>query len=84
MRAGSIEGWAFAVQVSTSYVSAVNYLPALSSGSRVLVASCDVNATQRVEYAVDGQVLSPSTPGFPRTTTARTRRSSPGRRAAGA
>ena len=65
MRAGSIEGWAFAVQASTSYVSAVDYLPALSSGSRVLAASCDVNATQRVEYAVDGQVLSSFDPGIP-------------------
>ncbi|MFE2216737.1 hypothetical protein ACFW93_32995 [Streptomyces canus] len=35
VRAGSSEGWAFAVQASTSYVSAVNYLSALSSGRRV-------------------------------------------------
>ncbi|MEU9168951.1 DUF6461 domain-containing protein [Streptomyces sp. NPDC048420] len=65
VRAGEIEGWAFAVQASTSYVSAVDYLPALSSGSRVLAVSCDVNATQRVEYAVDGQALSSFDPGTP-------------------
>ncbi|MFK4105373.1 DUF6461 domain-containing protein [Streptomyces sp. NPDC019531] len=63
VRAGEIEGWAFAVQASTSYVSAVNYLPVLSPGARVLAVSCDVNATQRVEYAVDGQVLSSLDPG---------------------
>lgn len=65
VRAGEIEGWAFAIQASTSYVSAVNCLPALSSGSRVLAACCDVNATQRVEYAVDGRVLSSFDPGIP-------------------
>ncbi|MET8077547.1 DUF6461 domain-containing protein [Streptomyces sp. NPDC005303] len=65
VRAGEIDGWAFAIQASTSYVSAVNYLPALSSGSRVLAASCDVNAAQRVEYAVDGRVLSSFDPGIP-------------------
>ncbi|MFF7173411.1 DUF6461 domain-containing protein [Streptomyces pseudovenezuelae] len=65
VRAGAIEGWTFAVQASTSYVSAHHYLPALSSGSRVLAAGCDVNATQRVEYAVDGHVLSSFDPGIP-------------------
>ncbi|CAM5286324.1 DUF6461 domain-containing protein [Streptomyces griseorubiginosus] len=67
VRAGETEGWTFAIQASTSYVSAVNYLPTLSSGSRVLAACCDVNATQRVEYAVDGRVLSsfdPAVPGY--------------------
>ena len=65
MRAEAIEGWAFAVQASTSYVSTHTHLPALSSGSRVLAAGCDVNATQRVEYAVDGPVLSSLDPGIP-------------------
>ncbi|WP_217178196.1 DUF6461 domain-containing protein [Streptomyces sp. AC495_CC817] len=65
LRAGAIEGWAFAVQASTSYVSARDYLPALSRGTRVVTACRDVNATQRVEYAVDGRVLSSFDPGLP-------------------
>ncbi|MFF0015150.1 DUF6461 domain-containing protein [Streptomyces sp. NPDC005374] len=65
VRAGTIEGWAFAVQASTSYVSAVGYLPALSRGTRVVTACRDVNAVQRVEYAVDGRVLSSFDPLIP-------------------
>lgn len=65
LRAGAIEGWAFAVQASTSYVSARDHLPALSPGTRVVTACRDVNATQRVEYAVDGRVLSSFDPGLP-------------------
>ncbi|GAA2662390.1 DUF6461 domain-containing protein [Streptomyces vastus] len=65
IRAGSIEGWAFAIQASVSYVSAVSYLPTLSRGIRVIAVSRDVNAVQRVEYAVDGRVLSSFDPLFP-------------------
>ncbi|GGK44707.1 DUF6461 domain-containing protein [Streptomyces flaveus] len=65
VRAGSIEGWAFAIQASTSYVSARNYLPVLSRGARVIAVSKDVNAVRRVEYAVDGSVLSSFDPGIP-------------------
>lgn len=65
VRAGSIEGWAFAIQASTSCVSARDYLPGLSRGTRVIAVSRDVNATQRVEYAVDGSVLSSFDPGIP-------------------
>lgn len=65
LRAGTIEGWAFAVQTSTSYVSAHDYLPALSRGTRVVTACRDVNATKRVEYAVDGRALSSLDPGVP-------------------
>ncbi|MET7731424.1 DUF6461 domain-containing protein [Streptomyces sp. NPDC005402] len=66
VRAGSAGGWAYAIQASVSYVSARNHLPALSRGTRVLAVSRDVNATQRVEYAVvDGRVLSSFDPGIP-------------------
>lgn len=65
VRAGSIEGWAFAIQASTSYVSARNYLPVLSRDTRVIAVSKDVNAVRRVEYAVDGSVLSSFAPGIP-------------------
>ncbi|WP_030598840.1 DUF6461 domain-containing protein [Streptomyces fulvoviolaceus] len=65
VRAGAIQGWSFAIQASTSYVSARNYLFDLSRGTRVVVAGMDVNATQRVAYAVDGQVLSAFDPGIP-------------------
>ncbi|MEE1759800.1 DUF6461 domain-containing protein [Streptomyces sp. SP18BB07] len=65
LRAGAIEGWGFAVQTSTSYVSARDYLPALSRGTRVVTVCQDVNATQRVEYAVDGRGLSSFDPGIP-------------------
>lgn len=65
IRAGAIEGWAFAIQASTSYVSSRNYLPTLSRGTRVIAVSRDVNAVQRVEYAVDGRVLSSFDPGIP-------------------
>ncbi|MFF3343589.1 DUF6461 domain-containing protein [Streptomyces flavidovirens] len=65
VRAGSIKGWSFAIQASTSYVSARNYLPTLSRGTRVIAVSRDVNAVQRVEYAVDGRVLSSFDPGIP-------------------
>ncbi|WP_328499793.1 DUF6461 domain-containing protein [Streptomyces sp. NBC_00457] len=65
VRAGSIEGWTFAIEASTSYVSARAYLPALSRGTRVIAISRDVNATQRMEYAVDGRILSSFDPGIP-------------------
>ncbi|MFD5199797.1 DUF6461 domain-containing protein [Streptomyces sp. NPDC058375] len=65
VRAGSIEGWSFAIQASTSYVSARNYLSALSRGTRVIAVSRDVNAVQRVEYAVDRRVLSTFDPALP-------------------
>lgn len=65
IRAGSVEGWSFAIQASTSYVSARNYLPTLSQGTRVVAVTMDVNITQRVEYAVDGRVLSSFDPIFP-------------------
>ncbi|MFJ4826846.1 DUF6461 domain-containing protein [Streptomyces bacillaris] len=65
VRAGAIEGWSFAIQASTSYTSARNYLPTLSQGTRVIAVSRDVNAVQRVEYAVDGRVLSSFDPGIP-------------------
>ncbi|WP_328771754.1 DUF6461 domain-containing protein [Streptomyces sp. NBC_00286] len=64
VRAGSIEGWAFAIQASTSYVCARDYLPVLSRGTRVIAVSRDINAVQRVEYAVDGSVLSSFDPGM--------------------
>lgn len=65
LRAGAIEEWSFAIQASTSYVSSRVYLPELSRGTRVIAVSRDVNATQRVEYAVDGRVLSSFDPGIP-------------------
>ncbi|MFI5481639.1 DUF6461 domain-containing protein [Streptomyces rubiginosohelvolus] len=65
VRAGSVEGWAFAIQASTSYISARNYAPTLSRGTRLIAVSRDVNAMQRVEYAVDGRVLSSFDPGIP-------------------
>ncbi|MFJ2854555.1 DUF6461 domain-containing protein [Streptomyces rubiginosohelvolus] len=65
VRAGSIEGWAFAIQASTSYVSAWNYAPTLSRGTRLIAVSRDVNAVQRVEYTVYGRVLSSFDPGIP-------------------
>ncbi|WP_369259650.1 DUF6461 domain-containing protein [Streptomyces sp. R35] len=64
IRAGPAGAWSFAIQASTSYVSASDYLPALSRGTRVVAASTDVNATQRVEYAVDGRTLSSFDPLF--------------------
>ncbi|MGW0419076.1 hypothetical protein [Streptomyces sp. NPDC003015] len=83
VRAGEIEGWAFAIQASTSYVSAVNYLP---RSPRAAVSSPPaVTSTPRSGWSTrsTGGSCPPSTPGFPRTTTARTRRSSPGRWTAG-
>ncbi|MGI5454399.1 DUF6461 domain-containing protein [Streptomyces sp. CA-249302] len=65
VRAGALAGWSFAIQASTSYVSSRVYLPTLSRGTRVIAVSRDVNATQRVEYAVDGRVLSSFDPGIP-------------------
>jgi hypothetical protein len=65
IRAGEIQGWGFAIQASTSYLSAVNRLPALSRGTRVIAVGRDVNAVQRVDYAVDGRVLSSFDPGLP-------------------
>ncbi|MGW0822522.1 DUF6461 domain-containing protein [Streptomyces sp. NPDC002845] len=65
IRAGAIEGWSFAIQASTSYVSSRGYLPELSRDTRVIAASRDVNAVQRVEYAVDGRMLSSFDPGMP-------------------
>ncbi|MFI6434192.1 DUF6461 domain-containing protein [Streptomyces sp. NPDC050759] len=64
VRSGSIESWAFAIQASVSYVSARDYLPVLSRGTRVIAVSRDINAVQRVEYAVDGSVLSSFEPGM--------------------
>jgi hypothetical protein len=64
VRAGSVEGWAYAIQAFTSYVSARAYLPAFSRGTRVIAVSRDINAVQRVEYAVDGSVLSSFEPGM--------------------
>ncbi|MFI1226500.1 MULTISPECIES: DUF6461 domain-containing protein [unclassified Streptomyces] len=66
VRAGSIDRWSFAIQASTSYTSARNYLPTVSQGTRVIAVSRDVNAVERVEYAVDGRVLSSFDPGIPK------------------
>lgn len=55
----------FAIQTSTSYVSARNYLPVLSRGTRVVAVSKDINAVECVAYAVDGQILSAFEPGLP-------------------
>ncbi|MFF3350854.1 DUF6461 domain-containing protein [Streptomyces sp. NPDC002779] len=39
--------------------------PQVSRGTRVVAASLDANAVQRVQYAVDGRVLSSFDPLFP-------------------
>ncbi|MFF0083343.1 DUF6461 domain-containing protein [Streptomyces canus] len=65
VRAGSARGGAYAIQASLSYVSARNHRPALSRGTRVIAVGPDVNATRRVDYAVDGRVLSSFDPGIP-------------------
>ncbi|MEU6347926.1 DUF6461 domain-containing protein [Streptomyces sp. NPDC047072] len=57
VRAGAIEGWAFAIQASTSYVTTRNFLPTLCADTRVLVVSRDINAVRGVAYAVEGRVL---------------------------
>lgn len=65
VRAGAIEGWGFAIQASTSYVCARDFLPALGAGIRVLVVSRDVNAVWGAACAVDGRVVSRFDSGNP-------------------
>ncbi|WSP77629.1 DUF6461 domain-containing protein [Streptomyces sp. NBC_01236] len=65
MRAGSVEGWSFAIQASVSYVCARSYLRTLARGTRVVAVNMDVNIRQRVEYAVDGHILSSFDPISP-------------------
>ncbi|MFD3940658.1 DUF6461 domain-containing protein [Streptomyces sp. NPDC058611] len=64
VRAGTAGNWAFTIQASISHTLRP-FLEDLSHNTRVLAHSTDVNATQSVAYAVNGQTLSAFDPIFP-------------------
>lgn len=64
-RVGTTPGWTFALLTNTGYVSQVDLPVTISYETRAVLHSADVNATQRVAYAVNGRMLSAFDPLHP-------------------